>query len=123
MGLKKLAESDFKHLIRYKINAEKSKIYKIPTKWFPAYIFLNKYSSGCLEKYILNDAYYMRIVLIVTEENKEGGDDANMMQMNGDIQGNGATNQEDAEMEEGKKWSTCCNLHWIMLPYWAYIYN
>lgn len=34
------------------------------------------------------------------EENKEGGDDANMMQMNGDIQGNGATNQEDAEMEE-----------------------
>lgn len=60
-------------------------------------------SSGCLEKYILNDAYYMLIVLIVTEENKEGGDDANMMQMNGDIQGNGATNQEDAEMEEGKK--------------------
>lgn len=53
--------------------------------------------------YILNDAYYMLIVLIVTEENKEGGDDANMMQMNGDIQGNGATNQEDAEMEEGKK--------------------
>lgn len=45
----------------------------------------------------------MLIVLIVTEENKEGGDDANMMQMNGDIQGNGATNQEDAEMEEGKK--------------------
>lgn len=44
----------------------------------------------------------MSIVLIVTEENKEGGDDANMMQMNGDIQGNGATNQEDAEMEEGK---------------------
>lgn len=32
MGLKKLAESDFKHLIRYKINAETSKIYKIPTK-------------------------------------------------------------------------------------------
>lgn len=52
---------------------------------------------------MLNNAYYTLIVLIITEENKEGGDDANMMQMNGDIQGNGATNQEDAEMEEGKK--------------------
>jgi hypothetical protein len=41
-------------------------------------------------------------LLFFTEENKEGGDDANMTQVNGDILGNGATSQEDAEMEEGK---------------------
>ena len=31
-----------------------------------------------------------------------------MMQMNGDIQGNGATSQEDAEMEEGIKNIVVC---------------
>lgn len=74
-----MVESDFKYLIRYKINVEKSEIYKILIKWFLVYIFLNKYFFGCLEKYILNDVYYMLIVLIVIEENKEGGDDVNMM--------------------------------------------
>lgn len=72
---------------------------------FTAYIFSCewiKISSGFIEKFLFNDAYYL-YKFIITEENKEGGDDANMMQMNGDIQGNGATNQEDAEMEEGKK--------------------
>lgn len=71
---------------------------------FTAYIFFLRMNILLVfQRFMLNNAYYTLIVLIITEENKEGGDDANMMQMNGDIQGNGATNQEDAEMEEGKK--------------------
>lgn len=50
--------------------------------------------------YIFLKNFFLCVCFI--EENKEGGDDANMTQVNGDILGNGATSQEDAEMEEGK---------------------
>lgn len=81
---------------------------------------------GFLEKFLFNDAYYL-YKFIITEENKEGGDDANMMQMNGDIQGNGATNQEDAEMEEGKKMKYLLQFAWdnasLLSRYNIYICN
>ena len=39
-----------------------------------------------------------------SEEGQEGGVDANMTPLNGDLQDSGASNQQDQDMEEGRSY-------------------